>query len=139
MAEILSKSWLAHEGNSSEKEGEASPGRIKWDTECDIRMPRSDGMVLEPNKWPNRRAIQIGMSGPLSQFYVHSVLSIEDVTELSLKVKEAHQAMRDGKGDAIFQSILDELSRERPYVPRCTDAVLRRLGMMAPPVEPVNE
>ena len=62
-------------------------GRVQWDPERDI-MTSEGG---EPRKMLKRRAIQIGFSKELSQYYVKSILSIEDVTPLAKKVDHAHQ------------------------------------------------
>jgi len=62
-------------------------GRVQWDPERD--MMSSEGR--EPRKIERKRAIQIGLAGELSEFYVKSIVEIQDVTELAGKVFLAHQ------------------------------------------------
>ena len=48
-----------------------------------------------------RRAVQIGMKGDLSEFYVRSALSVEDVTGLARRVGAAHAAaQKKTRGEA---------------------------------------
>mmetsp|Transcript_61259 Transcript_61259/g.171303 ORF Transcript_61259/g.171303 Transcript_61259/m.171303 type:complete len:274 (+) Transcript_61259:65-886(+) len=99
-----------------------SNGRVQWDPGRDILS--SDGR--QPRLMRRHRAIQIGMAGRLSELYVRSVISIQDVTELGHRVGQAH---RSKKADAMAH-ILPELPDERPYKPRCPDHVLVKLGML---------
>lgn len=101
-------------------------GRVQWDPERD--MMTSDGR--EPRELRRQRAIQIGLKGRLSDLYVTSVISIQDVTELCHKVCDAHRAK---KGDSMAE-LVPELPIERPYLPHCRDACLSQLGMLPGPV-----
>jgi len=102
--------------------GGGSKGRIQWDPERDIMSAENK----EPRRMLRERSIQIGLKGSLSELYVHSAVSIEDVTELSHKVYEAHRSKDVSKAMALLQS---ELPPERPYLPRCTPEDLRRIGI----------
>ena len=73
LAEILSRCECKHSGGGSW-------GRVQWDPARDLLYSEKG----EPRKLLNKRAIQIGMKGPLSELYVRSVLSIQDVTPLAL-------------------------------------------------------
>jgi len=64
------------------------------------------------------------MKGNLSELYVDSVLSIEDVTELSHQVSTAH---KDRDRDLLGSL---SLPLEQPYIPRCSPDVLVHLGML---------
>ena len=103
--------------------GGGSKGRVQWDPEHDLMS--ADGKV--PRKMLRRRAIQIGLKGSLSEMYVRSVASIEDVTELAHRVHEAHNAT-DTK--SAMSHLLPELPVERPYMPSCPEPVLARLRML---------
>lgn len=115
VAELLSKCQCRHGGGGAK-------GRVQWDPARDIMA--GDGK--EPRKELRRRAIQIGLSKELSEFYVQNVTSIEDVTELARKVCTAHRA---GTKEAMAE-LIPELPRERPYMPQCSHEVLANLGMM---------
>lgn len=103
--------------------GGGSKGRVQWDPEHDLMS--ADGKV--PRKMLRRRAIQIGLKGSLSEMYVRSVVSIEDVTELAHRIHEAHNAT-DTK--SAMSHLLPELPVERPYMPSCPEPVLARLRML---------
>jgi len=104
-------------------EGVAGNGRVQWDPERD--MLSADGK--EPREMIRRRAIQIGLKGRLSEFYVNHAISIQDVTELGHKVGQAHSSK---KKDAMAD-VLPLLPEERPYMPNCTDHCLVALGMLS--------
>mmetsp|Transcript_72431 Transcript_72431/g.205593 ORF Transcript_72431/g.205593 Transcript_72431/m.205593 type:complete len:424 (+) Transcript_72431:58-1329(+) len=107
--------------------GGGSNGRVQWDPARDLMS--GDGKA--PRMMLRDRAIQVGLKGSLSELYVRSVMSIQDVTELSHRVGEAHRA----KSKAAVDELLPDLPAERPYLPRCPEADLRRLHMIpgAPP------
>merc|ERR1712003_153109 len=69
-------------------------GRVQWDPERD--MMSADGR--EPREMLRRRAIQIGLKGKLSEYYVQNVISIQDVTQLCHQVCVAH---RDKNRDSM--------------------------------------
>lgn len=103
--------------------GGGSKGRVQWDPERDLMS--GDGRA--PREMLRRRAIQIGLKGSLSEFYVKSVIAIEDVTELAHRVQAAHTAA-DSK--VAMSQLLPELPVERPYMPCCPAPVLTRLRML---------
>ena len=103
--------------------GGGSKGRVQWDPERDLMS--GDGKA--PTEMLRYRAIQIGLKGSLSELYVRSVLSIQDVTELARKVHAAHVAKDSKQAMAL---LLPELPLERPYLPQCPEDVLIRLRMM---------
>lgn len=96
-------------------------GAVQWDPERD--MMSADGK--EPREMIRRRAIQIGLKGRLSEFYVQNVISIQDVTELGHRVCQAHRAKKNN----AMAELLPELPDERPYMPHCSDQCLVELGM----------
>eukprot|EP00931_Biecheleriopsis_adriatica_P060510 TRINITY_DN36355_c0_g1_i1.p1 TRINITY_DN36355_c0_g1~~TRINITY_DN36355_c0_g1_i1.p1 ORF type:complete len:303 (+),score=60.26 TRINITY_DN36355_c0_g1_i1:13-921(+) len=112
----------ATRNSHKESQSDLSNGRVQWDPERDLFS--ADGK--EPRKLLRRRAIQIGLAGKLSELYVQSIISIQDVTDLAHKVCEAH---RSKKKDAM-QTLLEELPDERPYMPSCSDHRLQELGML---------
>lgn len=99
-----------------------SNGRVQWDPERDLMS--ADGK--EPRMMLRRRAIQIGLKGRLSEQYVNSTISIQDVTELSHRICEAH---RSKKKDAMVE-LEPQLPNESPYLPLCSDHCLVELGML---------
>eukprot|EP00435_Cladocopium_sp_Y103_P040627 s1444_g11.t1 len=103
--------------------GGGSKGRVQWDPERDLMS--GDGRA--PREMLRRRAIQIGLKGSLSEFYVKSVIAIEDVTELAHRVQAAHTAA-DSK--TAMSQLLPELPVERPYLPALPVPVLTRLRML---------
>ena len=115
VAELLSQCDCKHGGGGSF-------GRVQWDPARDILS--SDGK--EPTKLTTKRAIQIGLKGKLSEFYVSNILSIEDVTQLAHKVGEAHAS----KNKEAIEVLVPELPIEREYLPRCSQEVLESLGMV---------
>ena len=67
------------------------------------------------------------MKGVLSEQYVNSIMSIEDYTDLALKVEKAHQEILNGNNHAL-DKIRSLLPNEREYtvitpVPNEKDAV----------------
>jgi hypothetical protein len=119
--------------------GGGGNGQIQWDPERDIMS----GNGKEPKRVPNTRAIQIGLKCPLSELYVNSILSIEDVSAISRKIGKAHKQMslarKAHKQMAMASSenlqanpmeeLSDQLPVERPYVPACSKEVLLRLAI----------
>jgi len=118
VADLLSKCECKHGGGGTD-------GRVQWDPARDLMQ--ADGK--EPRKMLRRRAIQIGFRGKLSEQYVNSVISIQDVTQLSHKVGQAHAEKGKLSEDAMA-ALLPELPVERPYLPACSPSDLVRLGMM---------
>ena len=67
------------------------------------------------------------MKGVLSEQYVNSIMSIEDITDLALKVAKAHQEILNGNNHALDET-RSLLPNERKYtvitpVPDDRDAV----------------
>merc|ERR1712217_42879 len=107
----------------SKRESDSSGvGRVQWDPDRD--MLSADGR--EPREMLRQRAIQIGLPRQLSEFYVSSIISILDVTELCHSVCEAH---RSKKKDAVA-AVQPYLPLERPYMPDCSEQCLVQLGML---------
>ena len=109
-----------------------SLGRVQWDPARDLWSP--DGR--EPRKMLRKRAIQIGIKGPLSEYYLRSILSIEDVTELAQDVGRAHLLLGSKKdpfkpGEGPMQLLAPRLPDERSYLPCCPPATLQQLGMLS--------
>lgn len=106
--------------------GGGSKGRVQWDPARDIMT--TEGRV--PRRMLRRRAIQIGLAGTLSELYVRSAISIEDVTELAHLVGRIHQSGGKGnKVEAAMEELVPLLPVERPYLPRLPLEVLARLKM----------
>ncbi|GMI11682.1 hypothetical protein TrLO_g5492 [Triparma laevis f. longispina] len=78
------------------------------------------------------RAIQIGLQGGLSDFYVNNTLSIEDVTEQALEVGKAHEEKKEDCEKAIRAMFdADRLPIERAYEPEILKNVHKlRLGLL---------
>lgn len=87
-------------------------------------MMSADGK--EPRKMLRRRAIQIGLAGQLSEFYVQSTISILDVTELGHEICKAHRS----KETNSMAELRASLPEERPYMPQCSEKRLEDLGML---------
>jgi len=100
-------------------------GRIQWDPERDISEPETLNGIMQPRKLTRKRAIQIGLSAGLSEYYVENVLSIEDVTDLAHTIKAAHENPIP----------LVPLPKERPYMPALSVDVLVKLGMLPTYIE----
>ncbi|KAL8664081.1 MAG: hypothetical protein Q9202_003373 [Teloschistes flavicans] len=102
-------------GKTMTAEEKAKPVRVQWDPE------RSIGMKILPH-----RSIQIGISGELATKWVHWIESIEDVTHMAERLKEAVDAGSEGVGE-------DEMV-ERGLVPResvyAVDEELRKILKM---------
>ena len=102
--------------------GGGSKGRVQWDPERDLMS--GDGKV--PRELLRSRAIQIGLKASLSEFYVRSIMAIEDVTDMAHRIQMAHRC-----ADRLaMEQLVSDLPVERPYVPRCPDHVLVRLRML---------
>jgi len=115
VARVLSRCRCQHGGGGTQ-------GRVQWDPARDLMS--GDGK--NPRKVAGQRAIQIGMRGYLSQLYVDSVISIQDVSELAQRIGAAHAS---GNPDTMA-ALAPELPDERPYVPKCAEEILQRLGIV---------
>ena len=81
---LLSECQLKQTGTDEAKE----TGRVQWDPERSLYQ--SEPGKKEPMKLSGTRAIQIGIGGSLSERYVDSIVSIEEVTDLAHKFMAAH-------------------------------------------------
>ena len=115
------KQELTHEGGGN--------GRVQWDPERDLFSVEKGGR--SPRRMLRQRAIQICLSGSLSQFYASNIISIEDVTELAYSIGDAHKLKKSKEFARAMQDLQDELPEERPYLPRLLpDRKLQELGML---------
>mmetsp|Transcript_31779 Transcript_31779/g.74218 ORF Transcript_31779/g.74218 Transcript_31779/m.74218 type:complete len:284 (+) Transcript_31779:72-923(+) len=108
--------------------GGGSKGRVQWDPARDLYSAEG----REPRKLLRDRAIQIGLSGSLSEAYVRSVVSIEDVTPLAQRVGYAHLLRSAAQCKEGMSALASELPVERPYLPDLEEHELIRLKMRAP-------
>lgn len=117
--------------------GGGSFGRVQWDPARDL-FTSEDG---EPRKMLNKRAIQIGIKGHLSEIYVKSVLSIEDVTNLAHSVGIAHGVLINEKNIIVknkkrtvktcfTNELTQKLPNEQVYMPKCSNLKLEELGLL---------
>ncbi|KAI4201659.1 MAG: hypothetical protein LQ350_003138 [Teloschistes chrysophthalmus] len=92
-----------HDGTTMTAEEKAKPVRVQWDPE------RSIDMKILPY-----RSIQIGISGDLATKWVDWIESIEDVTQMARRLKEAVDAGLEGVGE---EEMVERglLPRERVY------------------------
>lgn len=111
-----------------EKDREISSGVVQWDPARDLMT--ADDKGKEPRRCLRGRAIQIGLKGWMSELYVRSVLSIQDVTELAHRIGQAHGSKKKGAAATLMAELLPELPLERPYMPGCADWRLVELGML---------
>merc|ERR1719282_190084 len=84
----------------AEKDREVSSGVVQWDPGRDLMT--ADDKGREPRNLLRSRAIQIGLKGWMSELYVRSVMSIQDVTELAHRVGQAHIAKKKGAAAAMM-------------------------------------
>jgi len=136
LAEILSHCQCldtnrATRQGGAEKDREVSSGVVQWDPARDIMT--SDERGREPRKQLRSRAIQIGLKGWMSELYVRSVVSIQDVTALAQRVAQAHTAKKKGATATMMAELLPELPVEHPYMPRCADPRLAELALLPGP------
>jgi len=107
--------------------GGGSLGRVQWDPARDI-LSTDNGK--EPRKMLRKRAIQIGVKGRISELYVSSILSIEDVTSLAHKVGNVHSTMTSHKSHTNpMVELLQHLPNETAYTPKCSASTLKQLGL----------
>jgi len=119
LGQLLSKCACGH-GHGG------ATGRVQWDPERDI-LTTENGK--EPRKMLRKRAIQIGFSKSLSEKYVQSILSIEDVTNLAHRIGNAHKELAKNPKSPVMQEIIPDLPEERPYVPHVEHDVLVKLAL----------
>jgi hypothetical protein len=117
----------AHEGSGN--------GRVQWDPERDLFQ--ADGGRRAPRKMLQRRAIQIGLAGSLSEYYANEVISIENVTDLAHRVASAHRVKKQKDAKEAMEALRADLPMERPYLPSLTKSKLRELAMLPGPAADV--
>ena len=122
VAELLAECTCKHGGGGGW-------GRVQWDPARDLVMSEKDGKTWVPTKMTRQRAIQIGLKGHLSEKYVASILSVEDVTPLAKRIKEAHCQKTENEIKLEMEKIQDLLPSERKYLPACDKSKLIELGM----------
>lgn len=116
--------------------GGGSLGRVQWDPARDLYLVDDK----EPRKMLNKRAIQIGIKGKISELYVKSILSIEDVTDLAHAVGIAHNVFSKIDNNIIknkkknnnvnfSEELLCKLPSEKIYIPIVEKKVLEDLGL----------
>lgn len=101
-------------------------GRVQWDPERDLW----DVDGKQPRKMLRTRAIQIGLAGDVSQLYVDSILSIQEVTDLAHRVATAHRFKSKDDRMAALRALQPDLPVERPYMPQLPDSVLTSLALL---------
>ena len=135
-------------GCACKQGGGGSLGRVQWDPAREMEMSDLDRKMPLPRRFLNRRDIQIGLKDRLSEMYVASVLSIEDVTQLAGKLKEAHSGKSESEvsfqtsnvykqPNSVFptqvrrkvEELQAELPLERVYLPACTKEKLVELRL----------
>jgi phosphopantetheine adenylyltransferase len=120
VSSLLSRCACKHGGGGAK-------GRVQWDPARDLFTCEDKGRA--PRRMLRERAIQIGLSGDLSERFVASIIAVTDVTELAHRVGAAHAAKDVA---AAMAALAPELPAEREYLPRCEPAELVRLQMRAP-------
>ena len=124
VASLLSECTCKHGGGGGW-------GRVQWDPARDLFMSEKNGQKWLPKKSTQQRAIQIGLKGHLSELYVSSILSIEDVTPLAHRIKEAHSQKNETDVRRNIAELSSELPEEREYTPTCIKSKLADLQMKA--------
>ena len=76
------------------------------------------------------RAIQIGLSGTLSEWYVGHIDSIEEVTDLAHAVQAAHALKKADRTAVAMESMPSDLPNERPYLPLLSHEQLQNLALL---------
>jgi len=104
-------------------------GRVQWDPARDLLSSERVGRVVLPRRRLTQRAIQIGVAGRLSELYVASILSIEDVTPLARRVEAAHGFATEGQVKEAMAALEPLLPQERPYLPACSRGKLVELQL----------
>ena len=123
VAELLEECTCKHGGGGGN-------GRVQWDPERDLQTGDGNNGTSKvlPRKMLRTRSIQIGLAASVSERYVASVLSIEDVTPLARRICDAHASPKTTA--PAMAALAAELPNEREYMPRCADEVLVRLGLL---------
>merc|ERR1711963_186517 len=109
------------------KGGGGGLGRVQWDPARDLYMAEKEGCKVLPRKMLNSRAIQIGLGGHLSEHYLFSITSVEDVTVLCHKILEVHSLKSEKEITAGMEELRIMLPVEREYIPSCSDEKLKEL------------
>lgn len=112
----------------TDKSGDGN-GRVQWDPERDLF--RANGK--EPRRMLRQRAIQIGLAGSLSEYYVDNIISIQEVTDLAHRVGAAHELKKEEDVESAMEAMLPELPDEQPYLPMSPERKLQELAMLPGP------
>jgi len=110
----------------------ASRGVVQWDPARDLNCFDSKNKKV-PRKMFRERAIQIGLGGGLSDFYVNNTLSIEDLTKKAREVGRAHGEKNEKDCEEAVQAMFEagRLQIEKEYEPEfLQDAHKLRLGLL---------
>lgn len=106
-----------------------TPGRIQWDPERDLFQAEGN----DPRRMLRTRAIQIGLAGSLSEYYVNHIISIEEVSDLAHRVAAAHRLKGNKATQAAMEALHSELPDEQPYMPNLPRETLCDLAMLPSP------
>jgi len=123
----LADESLESDAKPVRKAATGGSGRVQWDPERDLFSAEG----RQPRALLRTRAIQIGVSGSVSEFYVENAVSIEEVTELAHAIQEAHLQKKPAAVKAKMEMLAARLPEEMPYMPQCSQADLVRLGLVA--------
>lgn len=127
VAEILSRCQQGHGAGGSD-------GRVQWDPARSLLHGEGHSdwqrVIRKEPARAGGKAIQIGMRGDLSRYYVAQAITITDVTSLAHSVQNAHSLSAQDSVSTIQQLLASgHLPNERPYVPHCSQDVLSRLRL----------
>merc|ERR1711915_154699 len=122
MAKLLGECVCKHGGGGG-------LGRVQWDPARDLLKSEKKGQKVLPRKMARSRVIQIGLKGHLSELYVSSILSIEDVTPLAKLIKEAHSMKTEDDVNMKMAEIQKMLPGERKYIPYLEEEKLDQIEL----------
>lgn len=131
IAYLLSHCKCVHTGEKLQSSG-GEIGRVQWDPERDLFQ--SDGKRKEPRRMGLRqRAIQIGLPGSISEYYVSNIISIEEVTDLAHEIGLAHNLKAEEDTSTAMNALKSSLPDEQPYLPDLSKRKLEELAMLPGP------
>jgi hypothetical protein len=108
-------------------------GRVQWDPERDLFQAEKE----EPRRMLRQRAIQIGLAGNLSEFFVNNIISIQEVTDLARRVGAAHKLKNPEDTRTAMDALRQDLPVERPHLPELPESKLRELALLSGPAAEV--
>jgi len=100
-----------------------SNARVQWDPDRDIWSPEHKKHI--PRKMQTK-AIQIGVKGPMSEFYTSNILEIKDVTDIAHAIGSAH---KQKKYSEEMNKIKHIIAEEKIYHPDIDKYVKERLNL----------